>query len=580
MAKKKTEKKIDDTLQMVIDDFKSAWDYTSTSWQERWEDNYKLFNNVRVKKAYKGTTNTFVPMVYSTVETMNAALFGMKPKFAYLPPSNKQDQKTDILNGMVNYYWDKDQWSIKVINTGRNLFNLGTAIDYFMWDIDHPKMINIPLRDFFIDPLATSLENARYCGRRYLCTLDELKSFEIIDPEDKSEDPKLIKRFKNLDSIEAGSDAPEKTDKEEKDILYGSTLSKPENKQVEVIEYWTLEKTITVVNREVVAEDTKNWFLQRAETLDIKNPKGMLPFADAHYVTDPSLFYSKGLTDFIADQQELLNDITNQNIDSISFILNQMYTLDPTFADLINQIENIPGAIYPFPKGALEPINQRSVPPEAFNERMNIKNEIRETTASNEVVKGVGQQNSGTTATEINAQVAGAGQRMNMIVTQVENGYFHRMAMIVFNMIRLYVTEPMMIRILGKDGARWEEFDPSEYRDGDYEPMVQLDISVQNQKTQQGNQVKELMAMFLNDPDVNQQELKKMVLQRSFDLDPDEVGQLMQVAPQMPQSSIGAPMEAPTEQPLPVKQMTDEELLAYIEANGGMNGQQTPTPVV
>ena len=555
---------------MVIDDFKSSWDYTSTSWHQRWEDNYKLYNNVRVKKAYRGTTNTFVPMVYSTVETMNAALFGTKPKFTYIPPSNKQDQKTDILNGLVDFYWDKDQWSLKTINTGRNLFNLGTAVDYFIWDIDHPIMVNIPIRDFFIDPLATSLDNARYCGRRYLTTKEELESFEIIDPEDTSEEPRLIKRYKNLDKVNAGTSAPEKTDKEEKDLFYGSTLTEPEDKQVEVIEYWTLDKTITIINREVIAEDVENWFLQRAKIIGIENPKGMLPFADAHYVQDPSLFYSKGLTDFISDQQELLNDITNQNIDSISYILNQMYTLDPDYADMITQVENIPGAIYPFKAGTLVPIPQRSVPPEAFNERMNIKNEIRETTASSEVVKGIGQQNNDTTATEINAQIAGAGQRMNMIVTQIENGYFHRIAQIIFNMIRLYVTEPMMVRIMGKDGASWEEFDPSEFQ-GDYEPRVQLDISVQNQKAQQGNQVKELMAMFLNDPDVNQQELKKMVLQRSFDLDPDEVGLLMTPVPQLPQET---PMgvEQPIGQPLPVKEMSDEELMAYIEANGGMNG--------
>jgi hypothetical protein len=117
------------SLDTVLKDFKQAWDYTSTSWHDRWTDNYKLYNNNRVKIGYKGITDTFVPMVYSTVETMTAGLFGMKPKFDYIPPSSKPDQKTDILNGLLDYYWDKDQWSLKVINTGRSMFNLGTGID-------------------------------------------------------------------------------------------------------------------------------------------------------------------------------------------------------------------------------------------------------------------------------------------------------------------------------------------------------------------------------------------------------------------------------------------------------------------
>ena len=534
------------TLDTVVDDFMSAWDYTSSSWHDRWTNNYKQYNNQRVNPGYDGITNTFIPMVYSTVETMTAALFGNKPKFDFIPPNSKKDQKTDILNAALDYYWDKDQWSLKVINTGRSMFNLGTAVDYFMWHIDHPVMINIPIRDFFIDPTATSIDNARFCGRRYLTTKKELESFQVVDFESDEDTPQLIKRYKNLDKVTKGSTTAQKTDKEEKDYLYGSTLSDTSD-QVEVIEYWTLEKTISVANRSVVIEDSKNWYLARAEKLSLKNPKGLLPFADARDVVDPSLFYAKGETDFITDLQELLNDISNQNIDSITFTLNQMYTLDPKYADKINEVENIPGAVYPFEAGTLVPIPQRSIPPDAFNERMNIKNEIRETTASNEVVKGVGQQNSGTTATEINAQIAGAGQRLNLKVTQIENGYFHRVAKIVFQLMRLNITEPMLVRIMGKDGARWEEFDPSEYREGEYEPRIQLDITIENHKQQRASEAKEMLAAFLNDPDVNQRELKTLVLQRSYNLDPDEVNLLMDNSQQMP----GLPGDLMAEGPPP-----------------------------
>jgi hypothetical protein len=282
-----------------------------------------------------------------------------------------------------------------------------------------------------------------------------------------------------------------------------------------------------------------------------------MPFAWDRCYVDPSLFYAKGEIDFLSDQQELLNDITNQNIDSITFTLNQMYTLDPKYADSITEVENIPGAVYPFERDALVPIQQRPIPADAFNERMNIKNEIRETTASNEVVKGGGESaGSKATATEIQAQVSGSGQRMGLMITQMENEYFHRMARIVLAMIRLYVTEPMMVRIVGKDGAKWEEFDPSEFADGEYEPRVQLDIAIQNDKAEQAAKAKEMLAAFLNDPDVNQQELKKMVLAKGFQLDPDEVEQLMTpmgggVDPMTGQpldpAMAGMPMELPDE---------------------------------
>lgn len=526
-----------DKLASVLERFNQSWQYTQSSWHSRWQDNYSLYHGNRVKRGYDGITDTFVPMAFSTVETKTSALFGTKPKFNYIPPHDKKDQKTDILNSLLDFYWDKDQWSIKVINWGRSCLMLGTSVVYLFWDIDHPVMINIPIRDFFIDPTATSLENARYMGRRYLTTKEDLESYEIVDPETGE----MVKKYTNLDQVKAGAKG-DNTDKQEKDMWYGSTVDNAKDNQIEVIELWTEDEVISIANRCALIEDRENYYKSQGKKNGNKHAKGIMPFAGLRDYPDESLFYAKGEVDFMADQQELLNDITNQNVDSVTFALNQMYTLDPKYAHLLNEIENLPGATYLAEAGALNPIAQRDIPPDAFNERMNLKNEIRETTASNEVIKGVGQD-SNATATEINAQISGAGQRIGLLVTQIEDEGFHRLAKIVFQMIQLYVTEPMMVRILGKDGARWEEFDPKDFK-GDYEPRVQLDITVENKKAQEAADAKEMMAAFLGDPDVNQIELKKLTLAKSFNLEPDEVELLMQPNP------VGPMSEAPAEMPM------------------------------
>jgi hypothetical protein len=554
---KKSNKSQPDTLNQVINDFNSAWEYTQSSWHQRWQNSQYLYNGNRIKRGYIGITDTFVPMSFSTVETLTSGLFGSKPKFAFLAPETKPDQKTDILNSLLDYYWDKDQWSLKIINTGRNMFKLGTAVDYFFWDKDHPRLLNVPIRDFFISPTSSALDEycTGFCGRRFLTTKDELESFEIVDfskEPDLNGNYPMKKKYTNLDQITEGTKG-ENTDKQEKDMWYGSTVSEPNTKQIEVIEYWTVDKTISVANRMVVIEDSENYYKAKDRANGSQYPKGLLPFADARDYVDESLFYAKGELDIIGDEQELLNDITNQNIDSITYTLNQMYTLDPKYAHLLSEIENLPGAVYPVEANALMPIAQRPIPPDAFLERQNIKNEIRETTASSEVVKGVSSQGAKSTATEINAQVAGAGQRFSLKVTQIENGYFYRMAKIVFRMIQLYVTEPMMVRIIGKDGARWEQFDPSEF-DGDYEPRVQLEATINNEKQQDSNMMKEMFGALLGDPDVNQIELKKMMMAKGFDLDPDEV-ELLFSKPQdmmggMP-PEVGMPQGMPMQPPAP-----------------------------
>ena len=574
------------SLQRVLDDFDKSWEYCSGSWHSRWNDNYYLYNNNRVKVGYNGITDTFVPMTFSTIETMTSALFGSKPRFNYTAPADKFEQNTDILNNLVNYYWDKDKWSIRVINWGRDMLRFGTSVVYLHWDGNCPKMINVPIRDFFIDPTCNTLENAAYMGRRYLTSLEDLKSFEIVDLEKSTDEEVVMKpKYQNLNQIsKTKNGSGENTDKEEKDMFYGSTVT--EENQVEIIEYWTKDRVVSIANRSTIIEDSENYYKLKAKQNGEKYASGLLPFCVMRDYVDGSLFYAKGEIDFIADQQELLNDLTNQNIDSITFTLNQMYTLDPRYAHLLEEIENIPGAIYPVEAGALQPINQRPVPQDAFLERSNIKNEMRETTASNEIIKGVSSQGCGsTTATEIQAQIAGSGQRLALKITQIEDEGFHQLGTLVLGMIQLYVTEPMLVRVIGKDGVRWEEYNPLDFA-GIYDVEVQLETTVNSQKQQQANQAKEMYAAFMNDPEINQNSLKKLVLQRGFDLDPDEVDELMANDQQgmgmpqgmqqdmtnpMPMMPSGMPMEPPIELPqINPNDITPEEMAMLQAAGGGM----------
>ena len=304
------------SLQKVLDGFDKSWEYCSGSWHSRWNDNYYLYNNNRVKVGYQGITDTFVPMTFSTIETMTSALFGSRPRFNYSAPADKFGQNTDILNNLVNYYWDKDKWSVKVINWGRDMLRFGTSVIYMNWDGNCPKMINVPIRDFFVDPTCNSLENAAYMGRRYLTSLDDLKSFEIVDL-DKSTDMEVVMKpkYMNLDQVsKTKNGAGENTDKEEKDMWYGSTVS-DEDSLVEVLEYWTKDRVISVANRSTVIEDSENYYKAKAAMNGEKYAKGLMPFCTLRDYVDGSLFYAKGEIDFIADQQELLNDLTNQNID-------------------------------------------------------------------------------------------------------------------------------------------------------------------------------------------------------------------------------------------------------------------------
>ena len=549
MAYESKTKKTDNTLKTVVDNFNQAWNYAETHYHDTWQDCWKLYNNERIDKAYEGITDTFVPITFSTVETMVSALAGSQPRFDYLPTKPEQENETKVLNALVDFFWKSDQWQSKVDKWVRSMIMYGTGVMYIWWDIDRPRLVNVPLRDFFVDPTATNPHDAKFMGRRYLTTKEALMEMEVVDPDTGEAKP----MYKNLGKVTAGGTG-ENTDKEEKDLFYGSTLGEQaaEN-QVEIIEYWTKDKVCTVANRSVVIREVENPYLTAAKARDMSNPEGLFPFIVQRNYQDESLFYGKGEIEPIKGQQELLNDLTNQNNDAIIFTLNPMFTLDPRYEDYLSEVESVPGKVLPFEAGALQPIPQSNVPADAFNERLNIKNEIREATASDQVVKGVSQDTSAT-ATEIVTQLNQAGQRFAIKISQIENEGYYDLAKIVLKMAQLFITERFAVKVIGdRQEVDWVEFEPSDWT-GDYEPSVLLESTVTSQKREDKQQAQDLYLSFIENPYVNPEELTRMTLTKLFELDTTEVNLLMSQDQQFGQDPFG---QLPPEQ-LPPEQLPQE----------------------
>lgn len=539
----------EDKVAKVVAGFTSSWNYTSSSYHSVWQEMADLYNSKRVHVGYNGISDTFVPMSFSTVETMVSATAGEKPQVEYIPTSPEQQTNTDVLNGLFSYYWDLDNWTNKKIMSTRQFFKVGTTVEYYFWDIDHPAMRLIPIRDFFIDPTATILnyQEAAYMGYRFLANKDDLKKEQIIDTEEGSKTyGDLIPKYKNLDKLDTNYEVGDPTDKQQKDTHMGSTLDKTAQEgQIEVMCYWTKDEVIYVGNRQEVIYENTNYFKERQQFLGWPNPEGMYPFIIDSNLPDESQLYGKSVLDAIAKPQELLNDMTNQNIDAVSWSLDPVMELDPMYSSYIDKIKNVTGAVYPFKPGSFSAVNKPQIPANAFNERTNIKNEIRETTAVDEIIKGV-QTPSRTTATEIKAQVASAGRRFDIIVSQLENGGYYQMAKLVFQMVRMYVTAPMMYRIVGKDGVDWSLFDPKMFQ-GDYEPRIKLKATLDQEKASKMRNLKELYTSMLGNPLVNQAGMTRLIIKKAFDLEPDEVDDLMvdpQQAAQGQQKPEGKP---PTE---------------------------------
>jgi hypothetical protein len=562
------------SAKQAVDRFNESWDYAKGNHHQRWDRNLKLYNNKRAIVGYKGISNTFVPMTFSTVETITAALCSGRPSIDFVPQDmykymavaakmqpnpdgsmNYPDLKA--LNAKFDYYWDCDNWDLKTIKTVRTTCQLGTATEWVYWDGDKPRIINLNPRDAIIDPsltdpmqLWTDPDNY-YTGRRYMTTKEALEGVTIVDPASGE----LKKRFKNLDKVIPGSGSGEDTDKQQKDMQLGSLSTN--TKEIEVIEVVDGKRIKSIANRSVTIEDRPN---------DL----GIHFLVINRFIADESIIYGKAIVDPIAYLQELLNDVTNQRTDAVTDALNPQATLDPVYAAWIPKMKNLPSTVYPFKPGSMQFLMKPRIDGAAFSETNLIKNDIRETTASDQVVKGV-TADAKQTATEVRAQINQAGERFEIYVRMLEKEGLRQRAKIVYKMMLKYLPDTDLVPVMGTDGPKFRKLFKGQLDDS-YEPEIRLEASVKSQKAQTSNSAMQSYQAIIADPTNDLWQAKKIMYPKMFDMTEEELDKI--IGSQPPQAPQGPPLpgQDPTNPLAAAIPAEDQALAAAPAVPQGMEG--------
>lgn len=607
VAERETKSRKDANLQKWLQKFDDSWLYAQQNYHQRWERNWKLYHNIRVKRSHDGVVKTFVPMVNSTVNTLVAALFNNNPSVKYIPNHPDQEADTAVLNEIYDDFARKDNWVQKNKANGKQGLITGNFACFYEWKDDkeggyvHKEVV--PIRDMIIDPQSHSYRDWRYVGRRYFASKKALKSEKIWDADKQKE----VKRFKNLDEVQpSGSITDYESDKVKKDQAIGATAP-GDGDIVECVEIWTRSKVVVIANRNTIIEERENPYYklekahferQKAEyDLDmlqyeqdladwnadrqvqltlygqdigeypVERPEfkadfneemaGFLPFAHGRDYEDISLTYGDSDVDIIADQQELLNDMTELNIEAVLYTLYPEKTLDPKYATWANDLNPRPGKVYPIPAGAMVWNNPPAIPVNAFNERLNIKAEMREAVSVSEVNKGVAMTDK-TTATEIKAQMGQADQRITEKAQTLANDFFFQEAKIVLKMLQLYAPDKLYVRTIQDANVTFEKVDMSRFV-GDYTPMVTLDIQKKLEEAQQQQAYMDAYQMIIQDPTNNLLAAKQILYKKMMpSLTDEEIEQIITPAP-APDASTPVAVPENEQQLMGISGMTPEE---------------------
>lgn len=578
----------DSTLKKYLKMFDDSWTYAQQNYHETWENNWKLYRNIRTKRNHPGTVEAFVPMVNSTVNTIVASLFNSNPTVKYIPNRSDQEEETDILNKVYQDFARRDGWALKNKVNGRQGVITGNYFAYYEWLPDdnggHVHKEIVPIRDAIIDPNCTNIANAEYVGRRFFTSKQALKEATIYNYETGKEE----KRYKDIDDLTEGGGMggiDTESDKARKDSALGS-VSPNRSAQIEVIEIWTHRKVVVIANRAKVIEERENpyYVLSKSKyeqrkleheyeririlqesigTKDIgefneefnERNAGLIPFAHGCEYPDVSLIYGSSDVDIIADEQELLNTLTELNIEAVLYQLFPERRIDPNFAGKVDNLDPAPGKVWALPQGAMDWQNPPAIPTNAFAERNNLKGEIREAASVSEISKGITATDS-TTATEIKAMLGQADIRIREKADNLAEGFFKQEATIVFKLLQLYADDNYMVRLVGDNGVSFEKVDMARFT-GEYTPMVSLDVQVRLEQSEKQEAYSNAFQIIIQDSTNNLQAAKQILYPKMMpELTQEEINRIIEAEPQEPQL---APAGVATEQDLLSQQLEEQQ---------------------
>lgn len=528
------------SVKEVLDLYDAAKKYVANSHRTKWDQYYRVYKGDRVFRNYQGIADPSIRESHTIVETLVANIAGGNIKFHYTPTTEEQSRDITVLNEALDYYMKCNRINLKAQEWVREMVLYGNGVLLTSWEDGKPILSNIPLRDFFVDPTSTGLVKtnnpARYAGYEYLADRETLESAEIFDSEKGEWTP----RYTNLDKVgydttskSGGSDDNKGMDKAFKDMFNGSTLlDKAAEHQIHVIQLHHLPtgKIYEVGNRKEFISVVDTWCQRKQSVEDtveivngeeiptkriLKEIKPFLPFAVLRDYIDSSQFYAEGEMALIIGDAELANDYEAMMIDNNAYQNTPMYWVDPQYADIIPDIETIPGAVYPIPKNAIGALERPQLTTDLDNKQEKTFQRMRRATAADEAVQGGSTGNSRTTATEVSTQLQQAQMRFSTKIQNLESEGFAQVGEILIKLMQIFLTKKTAIRIVGKNGVYFKDYDPWEY-DGEWEVSAELDSTIKQKQMEVGQKDNQIYEILSNDPQgiFNPVEIKRWMLQK------------------------------------------------------------------
>lgn len=536
----------------------------------------------------------FIPMAYTVVESTLPRMVAEDPRAQVLPVQQSAEANVDSARelldlqmaqakaamlfqtttktaliygtGFEKTYWRKDTRDKKILVPGKVRKNKLVVDNIVVTEFDDPDATDIDPADLFVDPMASSAQNAREIVHRtwrdgaYAREMIEGGLWRNIEIEDvqgaAAGTPDGLAESWNR-RLEAAKMAGNDTDKRGRGML-------------EVWEYWSRDQVITVVNREWVVASGPNphWH-------------GRLPFHSYRPTEVPHELYGIGEIEPMEHLQEELNTLRTQRRDNATLVLQRTFAVWEGAVDP-DDVIFAPGAVIPVqgdPRDLLFPIPVPEIPASGYQEEAAIMGDIERTTGISETAAG-GSSEAASTSTATGAQltVAAANIRTRNKTKRLEHEMIGAVGQDFLEMNQQRIRADRTVRMPKESAAggsdqpqfAWKRFGPDNLR-GLFEVRAEGAATEPDNIPLKQQTAQMLLNNFKDHPLIDQQRLLVRVL-RDMGMNPPEafLAPPSELDPQVMARALDVLGAADPELVAQTLQQAQESIAA--EAQGG--GQQ------
>lgn len=310
-------------------------------------------------------SSIFIPKTGEKIDWLCAkykqAIFNYRPIVVIKAKNTEDKVGGDLLNEMIDYqFFNIPNFRRKLNDMLKDAFIYGTGVIKVFWydELYQPVIDVVPRKDFFIDPYARYVDEAKFAIHRFYRSKEQLWYSGLY------KEKALKEYFENADTVmeEEGARADQLASE-------NKAIEPSEEGRYEIWEYWTTEGLITVglyayKDKDGIHDDGKQ--ILRRESKIFKH--GKLPFRAYICNPKPHQFDGFGIVEQIKDIQDEYNTKRRQRLDNINLIIHKRGIVPKSAFnryELAKMEENVPGDIlktnYPKADGVFQEMKMTDV---------------------------------------------------------------------------------------------------------------------------------------------------------------------------------------------------------------------------